>query len=111
VIEHDAWLGCNTVVTPHCKRIGVGAVIAAGTLVTTNVPDFAVIGGVPGRFLRFRFSPELKRAILETKWWEFSPVQLGLLLPDIGMPLPIDCSSFHPLLERIGPLRESTKPE
>lgn len=71
-IGHDAWLGSNVVITSGCKRIGIGAVIAAGTLVTRNVRDFEVVGGNPGQFLRFRFPVELKRGILTSRWWELS---------------------------------------
>jgi virginiamycin A acetyltransferase len=107
VIGHDAWLGCNVVVTAHCERIGIGAVVAAGTLVTKNVPDFAVVGGNPGQFLRFRFSQDLKRQVLESKWWELSPAQLAPFLPELAATLTTEGSSYHPLLQGIAALGRS----
>jgi acetyltransferase-like isoleucine patch superfamily enzyme len=102
VIGHDAWLGSNVVVTPACKRIGIGAVIAAGTLLTRNVPDFAVVGGNPGEFLRFRFSASLKRAILDSRWWELPPGRLQMFLPEMTAALPWEAERYLPILGRIG---------
>jgi acetyltransferase-like isoleucine patch superfamily enzyme len=57
VIEDDIWIGHGAIIlTP--TRIGRGAVVAAGSLVTRNVPPYAIVGGVPARVLRMRFSPE-----------------------------------------------------
>jgi len=102
-IGHDAWIGCNVVVTPGCRRIGVGAVIAAGTIVTRNVPDFAVVGGAPAELLCYRFSKELKQAILASRWWERPPEQLRPSLPWLTSPLPSHPSVYGPLLRSIGP--------
>jgi len=49
VIGHDSWLGRNAVVTPGCKRIGVGAVIGAGAVVTKDVPPGRMVGGNPAQ--------------------------------------------------------------
>lgn len=56
VIEEDVWLGAN--VTILCKHVGRGAVIAAGAVCTKDIPPYSVWGGVPSRFLYFRFSIE-----------------------------------------------------
>lgn len=69
VIESDVWIGVDAVVLRGVK-IGVGAVIAANAVVTRDVPDFAVVGGVPARLIRYRFSKETQKLILESRWWE-----------------------------------------
>lgn len=52
-IEEGAWLGAGATVTQGC-RIGKGAVVAAGSVVTHDIPPFAVVTGVPARILRYR---------------------------------------------------------
>lgn len=52
-IENDVWLGANSIVLPGVK-IGEGAVIAAGAVVTSNVGSYEIWAGVPARFIRFR---------------------------------------------------------
>ena len=69
VIEHDVWIGQNALITDGLT-IGTGAVIAAGAVVTKNIPEYAIVAGVPARILRYRFDEKLKQKIIETKWWE-----------------------------------------
>ena len=68
-IGHDVWIGAEVIVTPGCKRIGNGAVVAAGTVVSENIPPFAIVGGVPAKIIRYRFSIEIQKCIEESKWW------------------------------------------
>ena len=53
VIGNDVWLGANVVVTPGVK-IGNHSIVAAGAIVTKDVPDYAVVGGVPAKVLKYR---------------------------------------------------------
>ena len=53
VIGKDAWLGANVIVLPG-RTIGEGAVVGAGSVVTKNVPSFAVVGGNPAKILKMR---------------------------------------------------------
>jgi maltose O-acetyltransferase len=53
-IGDDVWIGARAIVLPGCKRIGNGVVIGAGSVVTKDVPDFAVVGGNPARILKYR---------------------------------------------------------
>ena len=69
VIESDVWIGVDAVVLRGVK-IGLGAVVAANAVVTKDVPDFAIVGGVPARLIRYRFSEEKQKIILATRWWE-----------------------------------------
>ena len=69
-IGHDVWIGANALILPEVT-IGDGAVIAAGAVVTRDVPPYAIVGGVPARVIRYRFSPEMIDAFLEIKWWDW----------------------------------------
>jgi virginiamycin A acetyltransferase len=69
VIGHDVWIGCNAIITPGCRRVGNGAVIGAGAVVTKDVPDFAIVAGSPAKRIRDRFPIEVQQRLLANKWW------------------------------------------
>ncbi len=69
-IGNDVWLGENVVILPGVK-IGDGAVIGAGAIVTKDVKPYAIMGGVPARLIRYRFSEEMIGAFLRIKWWDW----------------------------------------
>ncbi len=70
-IMHDVWIGSNVIIAPGCHCIGIGAVVAAGAVVTKDVPSYAVVAGNPARIIKSRFSEEICRELLESRWWEF----------------------------------------
>ncbi|WP_327213126.1 CatB-related O-acetyltransferase [Rhodococcus sp. Leaf278] len=80
VIEHDCWIGANTLILPGCRRIGVGSVIGAGSVVTRDIPDFAIAVGNPARVIRQRFEPADAQRILESRYWELEPARVKDLL-------------------------------
>ena len=53
IIEDDVWISSNSVILPNCK-IGKGAIIAAGAIVTEDVKEFTIVGGVPAKFIKKR---------------------------------------------------------
>ena len=96
-IGHDAWLGAGSVITPGCSRIGIGAVVGAGAIVTRDVPNFAIVVGNPARILRYRFPEETQEQILRSQWWEKPISELVNFLPNMIVPLEAHASN-HPLL-------------
>ncbi|WHO40755.1 CatB-related O-acetyltransferase [Sphingobium sp. AP49] len=72
VIEHDVWIGQH-VQLARGITIGTGAVIAAGAVVTRDVPPYAIVGGVPARIIRYRFTPDIIERMLRSAWWRHSP--------------------------------------
>ena len=58
IIEDACWIGVNAVILPGIK-IGKGAIIGANAVVTKDVEPFSIVGGVPAKFIKFRFSQEV----------------------------------------------------
>lgn len=77
-IGHDVWIGANVIILSGVS-IGIGCIIAAGSVVTKNVPDFAIVAGNPARLVKFRFEEKKQIDILSSKWWEKSPSEILLL--------------------------------
>jgi len=76
-IAHGAWLGHNVAVVPPTRRIGIGAVVRAGSVVCTDVPDYAIVSGFPARVVGWRIPKDRIPVVLASQWWERSPGQLG----------------------------------
>lgn len=68
-IGNDVWIGNNAVVMQGIT-VGDGAVIAAGCVVTRDVPPYAIVAGCPGKVLRYRHPEEVRSLLLELKWWD-----------------------------------------
>ena len=70
-VGNDVWIGSGAKVKAGIK-IGNGAVIAAGAVVTRDVPDYAVVGGIPARIIKYRFPEEKIRHLQRIQWWNKS---------------------------------------
>ena len=78
-IGNDVWIG-ESVIILNGLRVGDGAVIAAGAVVTKDVPPYAIVGGNPAKFLRWRFDdPTLREALVKSAWWDLPIKQLAAL--------------------------------
>ncbi|MEO1768914.1 CatB-related O-acetyltransferase [Candidatus Enterococcus ferrettii] len=69
-IENDVWIG-EDVLLKSGICIGTGSVVAAGSVVTKDVPPYAIVGGVPAKIIRYRFSDDICHALLKLRWWEY----------------------------------------
>lgn len=69
-IGNDVWLGANAIILPGVT-IGDGAIIGAGAIVTTDVPPYAIVTGVPARVLKYRYNEEQIRKLLQIAWWNW----------------------------------------
>lgn len=69
VFEDDVWVGYGAIILPTVRRVGRGAVIAAGSIVTKDVPPYSIVAGNPAVVKRYRFSPDIIDKIESTKWW------------------------------------------
>jgi acetyltransferase-like isoleucine patch superfamily enzyme len=70
-LGHDVWIGDNVVILPG-RKIGTGAVIGAGTIVTSDVPPYSIVVGNPSRVVKYRFSEEIIARLLASCWWDKS---------------------------------------
>lgn len=74
-IGSDVWIGARVIIIDGVK-VEHGAVIAAGAVVTKDVPAYAIVGGVPAKLIRYRFSEHVREALLKTLWWEKNPQEV-----------------------------------
>jgi virginiamycin A acetyltransferase len=71
VIGNDVWIGYEATIMPGVK-IGSGAIIASKSVVTKDVPPYAVVGGNPAQIMKMRFDEETIQKLLKIAWWEWS---------------------------------------
>ncbi len=67
-IGHDVWIGASAIIADNIK-IGTGAIVGAGAVVVENIEPYSVVGGVPAKLLRKRFSDNEIEELLESEWW------------------------------------------
>lgn len=68
IIGNDVWIGSKASIVSGVK-IGNGAIVAAGAVVSCDVPDYAIVGGVPAKIIRLRFRSEIIEKLLKLAWW------------------------------------------
>lgn len=71
VIGNDVWIGANVIVLAGVK-VADGAIIAAGSVVTKDVPPYAIVGGLPAKIIKYRFDKNTINQLMELKWWEMN---------------------------------------
>ena len=67
-IGNDVWIGRRCIIMDGVT-IGDGAFVAAGAIVTKDVPPFAIVGGIPAKVIKYRFPEEMIKRLMEIQWW------------------------------------------
>jgi len=80
VIGNDVWLGYEALIMPGVK-IGNGAIVAARSVVTSDVPAYAVVGGNPARVIKMRFDDATIAALEAIAWWDWPVDKITRALP------------------------------
>jgi virginiamycin A acetyltransferase len=70
IVGHDVWIGHNATIMSGVT-IGHGAIVAAESVVTRDVPPYAIVGGNPARLIRMRFSDTVIERLLKIAWWDW----------------------------------------
>ncbi len=95
-VGSDVWMGHGAMVMPGVS-VGHGAIIAAGTVVTKDVPPYAIVAGVPGTVKKLRFSEAVVERLLRVRWWDMD-------LPDLSG---LDFRNVESCLDRLEDMRAS----
>lgn len=74
-IGNDVWIGLDAKIMGGVT-IGDGAIVAAGAIVTKDVPPYAIVAGVPAKIIRYRFSQEIIDQLIILKWWDMEDFKL-----------------------------------
>ncbi len=74
-IGNDVWIGENVIILSGIK-IGNGAILAAGAVVTKDIPNYAVAAGMPAKIIKMRFDTSEIQILQNAQWWNTEPIDL-----------------------------------
>mgnify|MGYP000337294047 CR=1 FL=1 len=82
IIGDDVWIGQRSTIMSGIM-VGQGAVIAAGSLVTKNVPPYAIVGGVPAKIIKYRFDSKMINELLKIDYSKLTMSEIEVHLPNL----------------------------
>lgn len=80
ILGNDVWVGDGVRINTGVK-VGDGAIIGAGAFVNRDVAPYEIVGGLPAKHIRWRFDEDVRKALLDLRWWQFDPTFLRDNLP------------------------------
>ncbi len=85
MIGHDVWIGRGCTIMGGV-RIGNGACVAAGSIISKDVPPYALVGGVPAKVIRYRFPEETIHQLQQIKWWYWPKEKIKSIVAKVKTP-------------------------
>lgn len=82
IVDDDVWIGQNAIILSGV-HIGQGSVIAAGAVVTKDVPPYAIVGGVPAKIIKYRFSPDVIDVLLTIDYSKLTSILIQQHVDDL----------------------------
>lgn len=82
-VGNDVWIGYRALIMPGV-RIGDGAIIGSGAVVTRDVPPYAVVAGNPAAIVKMRFDEATVAALLDIRWWDWEIDRITRFIPEIS---------------------------
>ena len=81
-VDNDVWIGYGATIMSGV-HIGQGAIVAAGAVVTKDVPPYAIVGGVPAKVIKYRFEPELIKELLKIDYSKLTKEKVEKHIDDL----------------------------
>jgi len=97
IIGSDVWIGHEALIVSGVT-IGNGSVVGARSVVSKDVPSYAIVAGNPARIVKYRFSPEIIEKLLDIRWWDWEETTIDLAMKHL---LHTDIESFIDWAEKI----------
>lgn len=86
IIGNDVWIGMNAIILPNVK-IGNGVTILAGSVVSKDVPDYAIVGGMPAVIVKMKYDTATINKLIEIAWWDWDASKLEKNVSDFYEPM------------------------
>jgi hypothetical protein len=94
-IGHDTWIGHGAIIMPEV-RVGDGAVVGSGAVVTKDVAPYTIVVGVPAKFVRRRFSEEIAEKLAAIAWWDWDYQTMKARLADLSGDIGAFVDRYYP---------------
>ena len=98
VIGSDVWIGAQSLIMGGIA-LGHGAIVGAGSIVTRDIPEYAIAVGSPARVIRYRFDEKTISMLLRLQWWNKPDQEIKQLLRLISPSGPVDAAELSRLMK------------